>query len=87
MTARPTIAELNDEFRSRLGAPVFGKTIPGRFVWTRGIDALPPEVQIDIWERVRCFSDFTEDNDPYGEHDFGVFVHPDAGKIFCIRPA
>lgn len=30
-------------------------------------------MQGTILERVHSFSDFTEDNDPYGEHDFGSF--------------
>lgn len=82
MSRRPTIAELNDQFRSRLGVPVFGTDILGMFVFTRGIEALAPEVQIDIWMRVRDFDAFTEDNDPCGEHDFGSIDHPVAGKLF-----
>ena len=81
--SRPmSCAELNDRFRSRLGIPTFGDEIHGRFVFTRGIMALSPEAQIDIWMRVRTFSDFTDDNDPYGEHDFGAFDHAEAGKVF-----
>ena len=34
-----------------------------------------------IVERVKRFSDFTEDNDPHGEHDFGAFDHA-GDKIF-----
>lgn len=38
---------------------------------TRGVAALD---QIDfVLEAVREFSNFTADNDPYGEHDFGSF--------------
>ncbi len=68
------IADLNDRFRSRCGIPVFGAHVPGRFVFTRGIAALPPETQICIWAAVRDFNDFTEGNDPYGEHDLGAFT-------------
>jgi hypothetical protein len=28
----------------------------------------------EIFVKVRDFVDFTEDNDPYGEHDFGSFT-------------
>lgn len=31
---------------------------------------------------MREFSEFSEDNDPYGEHDFGAFDIEGAGKIF-----
>jgi Protein of unknown function (DUF3768) len=80
MTTR--IAELNDLFRTAKGV--------GGQVWkTRGISALPPRVQCDIWQKVEKFDAFTEDNDPYGEHDFGSFEH-DSEKIFwkidCYAP-
>jgi len=35
-----------------------------------------------IFLDVTQFEDFSEDNDPYGEHDFGAFDHPEAGKVF-----
>lgn len=50
----------------------------GRFVCTAGICALPTDQQEEIIRRVFKFSDFTPDNDPHGEHDFGSFEH--AGK-------
>lgn len=65
------IAELNDAFR--LNPADSG--IPGQTLMTQGINALPEEDQINIFTRVRCFNDFTEDNDPYGERDFGSFVY------------
>ena len=34
-----------------------------------------------IAKRVQEFDDFTEDNDPHGEHDFGAFEH-EGMKIF-----
>ncbi|MCC2099426.1 MAG: DUF3768 domain-containing protein [Hyphomicrobiales bacterium] len=82
MSRLDTIAELNDRFRSQLGMPCFGNVVPGRIMFTRGIMELPPEAQIDIWMLVRNFDAFTEDNDPYGEHDFGSLDHPVAGKVF-----
>ena len=82
MSPRPALAEINDTFRARLGVPSFEDAIPGRFVFTRGIEALAPEVQIDLWFQVRDFDAFTEDNDPYGEHDFSAIDHPVAGKVF-----
>ena len=61
------IAQLNDALRTNLCG--------GRVCLTRGIAALPPSVQESIVARVRAFDDFTPDNDPYGEHDFGSFQH------------
>ena len=55
------IASLNDEYRkSRQG-----------FMVTRGVSALPDIAE--VIDMVRDFNDFSEDNDPYGEHDFGSF--------------
>jgi hypothetical protein len=65
------IRELNDAFRRD---PAAGD-IPGKTLMTQGISALPLEQQCDIFNRVRCFDDFTEDNDPYGEHNFGNFTY------------
>lgn len=60
------IAQLNDEFRKVAGQG-------GLAYMTLGIQALPPEDQIQIFNLVKTFNDFSEDNDPYGEHDFGAF--------------
>jgi len=68
------IAQLNDLCRKAMG-------IAGRLVQTAGIRALPPEDQSAIREKVETFEAFTEDNDPYGEHDFGSFDH-NGQKIF-----
>ena len=45
----------------------------GQFFLTPGVAALPPDDQARILDRVRTFDDFTGDNDPWGEHDFGSF--------------
>lgn len=77
------IAEQNDRFRSMLQIPQFGQPeLRGQVVVTPGISALSPLRQIAILAEVRNFSAFSEDNDPYGEHDFGAFDHPGVGKIF-----
>ncbi len=56
------IAELNDAFR-RSGAGV---------VITVGVQALDDVT--GLLREVRMFDAFTEDNDPYREHDFGSIV-------------
>jgi len=77
------IAEMNDRFRMNFYVPCFGpRAVPGHIVCTAGIAALPPETQISIWAEVADFNDFTEDNDPHGEHDFGAFDTAGAGKVF-----
>lgn len=78
-----SIAQQNDLFRSMVHIPQFGSPdIDGKVLVTRSIAALPPVTQIVILARVRDFDAFTPDNDPYGEHDFGAFTEPDAGKVF-----
>jgi hypothetical protein len=62
------IAELNDMLRKTFFAG-------GRVVMTQGIRALPEADQSAIREKVEIFDDFSEDNDPYGERDFGSFEH------------
>lgn len=63
-TAR--IRELNDAFRSTF--------IGGRVFITEGIRARGQAFESACVEAVQTFSDFTEDNDPYHEHNFGRVV-------------
>lgn len=42
---------------------------------TAGVEALGAHEVASLLTRVREFSEFSEDNDPYGEHDFGAFDH------------
>jgi hypothetical protein len=69
------IAELNDRFRLRFNIPFLEQAlaVPGGILATRSVMALPSTVQVSIGETVRRFDDFTEHNDPHGEHDFGGF--------------
>ena len=61
------IALLNDELRRTLANSVSSKV-----VLTQGVAALPENELAQLLERVRSFDDFTNDNDPHGEHDFGT---------------
>ena len=57
------IAALNDAHRRSMQ----GCTV------TRGVVALGAAAN-EVFVGVRDYAAFTEDNDPYGEHDFGSFV-------------
>lgn len=76
------IAALNDACRKYVMMPIFGKLeVPCQIYMTRGITILSPEDQIIIAAKVRNYDDFTEDNDPYGEHDFGSFEYS-SNRVF-----
>ena len=80
-STKPThqiIAEQNDRFRIN----PLESGVPGRIVCTPGISALSPNQQMSVMIRVTKYDNFTEDNDPHGEHDFGAFELKDVGKIF-----
>jgi hypothetical protein len=57
------IRVLNDNFRSTF--------VGGRVLTTAGVAELPVEVKARLLLAVQSFSEFTNDNDPHGEHDFG----------------
>ena len=64
------IAKLNDAFR---------RENPAHYVLTSGVAA---SLSInDVMFAIRHFNDFSEDNDPYGERDFGSLVLS-GNKIF-----
>jgi len=56
--------------------------IPGNVVMTTGIAALPQEQQEVVIGKVIGFDDFTNDNDPYGEHDFGCVDIEGVGGVY-----
>lgn len=74
MSAPLTLAERNDAFRQSF--------LFGRVYLTHGIRFLPDADQSRIVEAVQKFDDFTEDNDPYGEHDFGSIDFDGLPKVF-----
>jgi len=65
--ATAEIRRLNDTFRTSMTG--------GQLFLTGGIAGRPDTAQ--IIERVKAFSEFTEENDPHEEHDFGAFRHGD----------
>ena len=69
------IASRNDALRrDRLG---------GHVMMTAAVAALPPDTLAAAILAMRRFDDFTPNNDPYGEHDFGAFEH--AGERFFFK--
>jgi len=63
LTKADRIRVLNDNFRSTF--------LGGQVVMTAGVAALPLDVKARLILAVQSFSNFTKDNDPHGEHDFG----------------
>lgn len=59
------VALLNDAFRKTFSG--------GRVMMTAGVDALPYIIKAAALQKVAGFEEFSEDNDPHSEHDFGSF--------------
>ncbi len=57
------IAMLNDIFRNT--------GIGGKLIFTEAVRQLKAEDKNELLMLVCSYDNFTEDNDPYGEHDFG----------------
>jgi hypothetical protein len=61
------IRELNDAFRQTGDG--------GKVFFTQGVSAGGVAFSHQAFALVRRFNDFSEANDPHGEHDFGSFTH------------
>jgi len=59
------IALLNDAFRKTFSG--------GKVMMTSGVDELPDMVKATALQKGADFGEFSDDNDPYSEHDFGSF--------------
>ena len=65
------IAKLNDKLRSIINYPVMSKT-KDKFVITQGIgDCFNLEEMQPLFHDIRTFNNFNDDNNIYGERDFG----------------
>jgi hypothetical protein len=73
---RKRIRDLNDDLR-RTGRG-------GRIVLSTGIAALPETTIGSILTAVANFDRFDQDNDPHGEHDFGLLTVGDRQVIWKI---
>ncbi len=67
------IRELNDQFRTT--------GLGGLITLTHGVSSLGAAAVEQIVTKVRTFTAFTTDNDPYGEHDMGGIQH-DGHRLF-----
>ena len=73
-TAR--IRALNDQFRHTLCG--------GTVVVTRGLRSHGQGFVDDVIAAVAKFNEFSDGNDPYGEHDFGLVVVDGVGAFWKI---
>jgi Protein of unknown function (DUF3768) len=67
---------LNDNFRSTFTG--------GQVLMTQGVSELPMDTKARLLLAVQRFSDFTTDNDPHREHDFGSFEVEGEGYFFKL---
>ncbi len=74
-TIKSPIAQLNDQLRRTF--------LGGTVLLTIGVQSLPEETQQALIQAVQSFDCFDEDNDPYGEHDFGMIQL--AGQTFYFK--
>jgi hypothetical protein len=76
------VRELNDRFRTE------GRG-NGSVLVTSGVHGLGEVSMMTVIDQVRSFADFSEDNDPWGEHDFGA-IDTEGEKVFwkidCYDP-
>ena len=72
-TKTKAIRALNDELRQNFTT--------GTAVMTAGVAALGAEAVARIVKTIAVYDDFCHANDPYEEHDFGVF-EIDGHKLF-----
>lgn len=66
MNKTDKIRSLNDAFRH-------GQDPNGRLVVTSGVAAQGDDFVRRAIQRIIAYTEFTSDNDPYSEHDFGNF--------------
>ncbi len=71
--SRDRIRALNDAFRRTF--------VGGTVVVTAGFKSLSADHRHSVLTKVRAFDQFDEDNDPNGEHDFGLI---DEGDVRCL---
>ena len=76
-TQAPTIAHLNDRFRQ-------GDHTLGQVYTTQLVQGLSSKEQQELFRLVRVFDDFTEEDDPWKEHDYGSVEFKGGKYLFKI---
>jgi hypothetical protein len=64
---KKSLTEINDAIRGCV--PLMPQ--PHKLILTEGVATLTPEQLGELFCKVRNFKQFTTENDPYKEHDFG----------------
>ena len=70
------IQALNDMLRQTF--------IGGKILLSAGVASLDEETQHQLLNAVKFFNDFTDDNDPYGEHDCAIVSWEEYRVLFKI---
>src|SRR4051812_34753085 len=70
------IRALNDALRTTF--------VGGQIVVTAAFTELSAELKAKALQRVRTFSEFNSDNDPYNEHDMAFFAVDDTSLFFKL---
>jgi hypothetical protein len=71
--SRDRVRALNDAFRRSFAG--------GTVIVTASFNSLSADRRRSVLAKIRAFDDFNEDNDPHGEHDFGLIQ---AGDVRCF---
>ncbi len=80
MTEAEKIKVLNDNFRTNL----FRRQPHNHLMLSRYVSVQDHETITNILKMVKDFNNFNEDNDPYGEHDFGKIDYHGETYFFKI---
>ncbi len=70
------IAQLNNKYRA-----LFPNNLN---ILTAMIMVLSNDDRLALFEKVRSFNDFTQENDPFAEHDFGRFIYKEERYFWTI---
>ncbi|MGB3417978.1 MAG: DUF3768 domain-containing protein [Mesorhizobium sp.] len=68
--------QLNDTFRMTFAG--------GKVLLSQGVAALHPDARNEVLRAVRLFSEFSPENDPYEEHDFGAVMCRDVRYFWKV---
>ncbi|MDE0423537.1 MAG: DUF3768 domain-containing protein [Candidatus Poribacteria bacterium] len=80
--AAQRIQTRNDAFRKEVLTNPDINNKGGRCSVTQGVHSLPPDALMAVLLAVRNYDTFDPEDDPYGEHDFGVIELPNLPKIY-----